>query len=492
MVEPGEIHALLGENGAGKSTLMNVLYGLYHPDEGEILVDDKPVTFKGPGDAMAAGIGMVHQHFMLIPVFTVAENVELGHEQTRGLGFLDRRRARRQVEEVSTRYGLQVPPDALVADLPVGVQQRVEIVKALIRDAKVLILDEPTAVLTPQETDELIAVMKGLRDAGTSIVFISHKLREVREVADRITVIRRGKVVGTAEPTASSAELASLMVGRPVKLTIDKEEAEPGTDVIDVDTVRVLDEQGQVVVDDVSLTVRAGEIYALAGVQGNGQTELTEAIVGLREPTSGRISLSGEDVTASSIDDLLGKGVGYVPEDRLHNGLVGSFTIAENLVLDLYHREPFAKGLSLDLKAIDANADHRVDEFDVRTPSIRSAASTLSGGNQQKVVLARELSRPLKMLVVAQPTRGLDVGSMEFVHRRIVEERDNGAAVILVSTELDEVLGLADRIGVMYRGRIIGELPGGASADEIGLLMAGSTVERAEATLTTQTSKEPS
>ena len=492
MVNPGEIHALLGENGAGKSTLMNVLYGLYQPDGGEILVDDKPVTFKGPGDAMAAGIGMVHQHFMLIPVFTVAENVELGHEQTRGLGFLDRRKARRQVEEVSRRYGLEVPADALVADLPVGVQQRVEIVKALIRDAKVLILDEPTAVLTPQETDDLIAVMKGLRDAGTSIVFISHKLREVREVADRITVIRRGQVVGTAEPTASSAELASLMVGRPVKLTIDKEPAQPGKPVLDVDKVRVIDEQGQVIVDDVTLNVRAGEIYALAGVQGNGQTELTQALVGLTTPTSGRISLAGEDVTGSSIDDLLGKGVGYVPEDRLHDGLVGGFTIAENLVLDLYHREPFAKGLSLDLKAIDENAGKRIDEFDVRTPSIRANASTLSGGNQQKVVLARELSRPLQMLVVAQPTRGLDVGSMEFVHRRIVEERDNGAAVILVSTELDEVLGLADRIGVMYRGRIIGELPGGASAQEIGLLMAGSTPEQAEAALSPQTSKEPS
>jgi simple sugar transport system ATP-binding protein len=478
VVEPGEIHALLGENGAGKSTLMNVLYGLYQPEEGEILIDDQPVRFQGPGDAMAAGIGMVHQHFMLIPVFTVAENVELGHEQTTRFGFLDRRKARRQVAEVSRRYGLEVPPDALVADLPVGVQQRVEIVKALMRDAKVLILDEPTAVLTPQETDELMDVMRALRDGGTSIVFITHKLREVREVADRITVIRRGKVVGEATPTSSSAELASLMVGRPVQLTIDKEPASPGDLMLEVDNARILDDHGQVIVDDVSFNVRAGEIYALAGVQGNGQTELTEALVGLTTVTSGTVRLDGKDITNASVDSILGSGVGYVPEDRLHDGLVDGFTIAENLVLDLYHREPFGKGLSLDLKAIEQNAQTRVREYDVRTQSTNSFASTLSGGNQQKVVLARELSRPLRLLVVAQPTRGLDVGSMEFVHRRIVAERDNGAAVVLISTELDEVLGLADRIAVMYRGKIIGEVPAGTSPEQIGLLMAGSTTEQ--------------
>ncbi len=461
---------------------MNVLYGLYQPDAGEIVVDGTPVTFDGPGDAMAAGIGMVHQHFMLIPVFTVAENVELGHEATRGLGFLDRRRARRQVAEVSKRYGLEVPPDALVADLPVGVQQRVEIVKALMRDAKVLILDEPTAVLTPQETDDLMKVMRTLRDNGTSIVFITHKLREVREVADRITVIRRGKVVGEATPASTPAELASMMVGRPVQLTVEKEEARPGEPRLDVEDLRILDDKGQVVVDDVSFSVRAGEIYALAGVQGNGQTELTQALLGLHEVTSGRVRLDGKEITNAPVDDILAKGVGYVPEDRLHDGLVGSFTIAENLVLDLYDRQPFGKRLGLDLHAIETNASARVDEYDVRTQSIHATASTLSGGNQQKVVLARELSRPLRMLVVAQPTRGLDVGSMEFVHRRIVAERDNGAAVVLVSTELDEVLGLADRIAVMYRGKIIGEVPAGTPADEIGLLMAGSVPEKVGAT----------
>ncbi len=477
VVEPGEIHALLGENGAGKSTLMNVLYGLYRPDDGEILVDGEPVAFDGPGDAMASGIGMVHQHFMLIPVFTVAENVMLGHEETRRIGFLDRRRARRDVTEISKRYNLEVPPDALVADLPVGVQQRVEIIKALSRNAKVLILDEPTAVLTPQETDDLIRVMRALRDGGTSIVFITHKLREVREVADKITVIRRGRVVGTAEPSASTNELASLMVGRPVQLTVDKTPAQARDVVLDVAGVTVLDEAGGVLVDDVSFQVSGGEIYALAGVQGNGQTELTEALVGLTALAYGSIDVAGSRISALSTDEILDLGVGYVPEDRLHDGLVGDFSVAENLVLDLFDKPPFASGMAMNLREIETNAVDRVAEFDVRTPSPAAAARTLSGGNQQKVVLARELSRPLKLLVVAQPTRGLDVGSMEFVHRRIVAERDRGAAVVLVSTELDEVLGLADRIGVMYRGRIAGEVGAGATAEEIGLLMAGSTSE---------------
>jgi general nucleoside transport system ATP-binding protein len=481
VVEPGEIHGLLGENGAGKSTLMNVLYGLYQPDEGEILIDDQPVVFKGPGDAMSAGIGMVHQHFMLIPVFTVTENVMLGHEQVNPAGFLNRRRARRQVIEISKRYGLDVPPDALVADLPVGVQQRVEILKALSRNAQLLVLDEPTAVLTPQETEELIAVMRSLRDGGTSIVFISHKLHEVREIADKITVIRRGAVVGTAEPTASAAELASLMVGRPVQLVVDKDPAEPGDVVLDVRDLRVVDPNGVVLVDNVSFSVRAGEIYAIAGVQGNGQTEVVEALVGLTIPTSGLISIDGQEVTTLTTDEVLDIGVGYVPEDRLHDGLVGSFTIAENLILDVFDKPPFAARGSLNLGEIDRNAQARVDEFDVRPPTPEAAASTLSGGNQQKVVLARELSRPLKLLIVAQPTRGLDVGSMEFVHRRIVRERDERTAVVLVSTELDEVLGLADRIAVMYRGRIAGEVPAGTAAEEIGLLMTGSSEAEAKA-----------
>ncbi len=375
--------------------------------------------------------------------------------------------------------GSRSPSTRWSQDLPVGVQQRVEIIKALVRDAQVLILDEPTAVLTPQETDDLIEIMRSLKDGGTSIVFITHKLREVRAVADRITVIRRGKVVGEASPTSTSAELASMMVGRPVKLEIDKDVREPGEEILAVPDLRVVDPTGQVTVDGVSFSVRGGEIYALAGVQGNGQTELTEALVGLENVESGTVTLEGRDVTRAGIDAMIGLGVGYVPEDRLHDGLVSSFTVAENLVLDLYHREPFSHGMSLDLDRIRQNATERVAEFDVRTSSIEHPASTLSGGNQQKVVLARELSRPLKVLIVAQPTRGLDVGSMEFVHRRIVAERDNGAAVIVVSTELDEVLGLADRIGVMYRGRIIGEMPAGADPAEIGLLMAGNVLDQA-------------
>ncbi len=479
VVEPGEIHALLGENGAGKSTLMNVLYGLYQPDAGEIMIDGKPVTFHGPGDAMAAGIGMVHQHFMLIPVFTVTENVMLGHEDARPGGFLDRRRARREVAEISRRYNLEVPPDALVADLPVGVQQRVEILKALSRDAQLLVLDEPTAVLTPQETEELVTVMRSLREGGTSIVFISHKLHEVREVADRITVIRRGAVVDTCEPTTSESELASMMVGRPVQLTVDKEPAEPGDVVVDIRNLSITDDAGVVVVDDVSLDVRAGEIYAIAGVQGNGQTELAQALIGLVRPTRGRIDVAGAPIADLTTDEILDLGVGYVPEDRLHDGLVGSFTIAENLVLNRFDKPPFGSHGSLNLDEIAENATARVAEFDVRPATTTNAATTLSGGNQQKVVLARELSRPLKLLVISQPTRGLDVGSMEFMHRRIVAERDQGTAIVMVSTELDEVLGLADRIAVMYRGRIAGEVPAGTPPEQIGLLMAGSTLEQA-------------
>jgi simple sugar transport system ATP-binding protein len=420
---------------------------------------------------------MVHQHFMLIPVFTVSENIALGNEETKGgpLGFLDRRRIRRDVEEVSKRYGLAVPPDALVQDLPVGVQQRAEILKALMRDASVLILDEPTAVLTPQEIDDLVGVMRRLRDAGTSIVFITHKLKEVRAIADRITVIRRGKVVGEATPEMSEGELASMMVGRQVRLTVDKEPASPGDVVLDVHGLRYVDPAGVVQVDGVSLQVRSGEIVALAGVQGNGQTELTECLLGLETALEGTTSFKGRDVTHLTIDERLALGIGYVPEDRMHDGLVGAFTVAENLVLDLYDRPPFARGLMLDLDEIERNADHRVEEFDVRTQSVESTADTLSGGNQQKVVLARELSRPLDLLIVAQPTRGLDVGSMEFVHQRIVRERDQGSAVLLLSTELEEILGLADRILVMFRGKVIGELAAAeASAEQVGLLMAGS------------------
>jgi ABC-type uncharacterized transport system ATPase subunit len=482
VVESGEIHALLGENGAGKSTLMNVLYGLYQPDGGEILLDGRPRSFSGPGQALAAGIGMVHQHFMLVPVFTVAENVMLGHEWTSGpLGSLDRRTARRKVTELSERYGLAVDPEAVVADLPVGVQQRVEILKALLGNAEVLILDEPTAVLTPQEIDDLIRVMTELRDAGTSIVFITHKLREVRAIADRITVIRRGKVVGSALPSASEAELATMMVGRSVNLVVDKPEAKVAETVLSVRDLTVADDRGQTTVDGVSFDVAAGEIVALAGVQGNGQEELVESLLGLRHPVSGSVWMKGTDTAGESVDDILGRGVGFIPEDRQHDGIVSGFSVAENLVLDLYHRDEFSRGLSLRLDRIAANATSRVEEFDIRTSSPDAMASTLSGGNQQKVVVAREMSRTLTLLVASQPTRGVDVGAQEFIHRRIVDERDRGTAVVIVSTELDEVLGLADRILVMYRGAIIGELPGGASRDEVGLMMAGVPADQAVA-----------
>jgi simple sugar transport system ATP-binding protein len=481
-VEPGEIHALLGENGAGKSTLMNVLYGLYQPDQGSIVIDGTKVEFRGPGDAIAGGIGMVHQHFMLIPVFTVAENVMLGHEWTTGpFGQLSRRTARAKVRELSERYGLDVDPDALVGDLPVGVQQRVEILKALLRDAGVLILDEPTAVLTPQEIDDLIRVMSELRDAGTSIVFITHKLREVKAIADRITVIRRGKVVGEASPQTPESELASMMVGRDVSLVVDKAPASPGEPALQIEDLVVRDDRGTVTVDGISLDVRQGEIVALAGVQGNGQEELVEALLGLRPVESGSIRLYGEPTVGKTPHRVLHEGVGYVPEDRQHDGLVGQFSVAENLVLDLYDRDQFSRGLALRLDEIRTNAAERISEFDVRTPSPDVPAGTLSGGNQQKVVLARAMSRPLRLFVASQPTRGVDVGAQEFIHKRIVAERDQGTPVVIVSTELDEVLALADRIAVVYRGKVIGTLSGGASRDEVGLMMAGVPASRARA-----------
>ncbi|WP_279071899.1 ABC transporter ATP-binding protein [Microbacterium lacticum] len=475
VVEPGEIHALLGENGAGKSTLMNVLYGLYRADEGEILLDDVPQHFRGPGDAMAAGIGMVHQHFMLIPVFTVAENVMLGHEETKAFGRLDLNAARKHVREVAQRFGFEIDPDALVGDLPVGVQQRVEIIKALSRDAKVLVFDEPTAVLTPQETDELMSIMRQLRDEGTSIVFITHKLREVREVADRITVIRLGKVVGEASPEATNAELASLMVGRAVELTVQKNPPHLGEGGLEVRDLRVLTHTGAIVVDGVSFDVRPGEILAVAGVQGNGQTELVEAIVGLAPRVEGSISLDGTELVGKSVHAILGEGVGFVPEDRKIDGLVGGFSVAENLILDRSSDPAFARAGTLRRSALDSFARDRITEYDIRTQGPQTAAGTLSGGNQQKVVIAREMSRDLRLLVVAQPTRGVDVGSIEFIHKRIIETRDAGIPIIVVSTELDEVTALADRIAVMYRGTVVGIVPGDTPRDTLGLMMAGET-----------------
>jgi simple sugar transport system ATP-binding protein len=474
-VSGGEIHALLGENGAGKTTLMNILYGLYHADEGEILVDGRPVRFESPGDAIAAGLGMVHQHFMLIPVFTVTENIILGVEPTEGLGLLNRREARKRVEEISGRYGLSVPPDGIIEELPVGVQQRVEILKALYREAEILILDEPTAVLTPQETEELFTVMRGLREAGKGIIFITHKLKEVLAVADRITVVRRGKVVGEADPaTATDEDLASMMVGRAVQLTVEKAAAEPGGAVLEVAGLKVLDERGHIAVDGVSFQVHSGEIVCVAGVQGNGQTELVEAVTGLRPPVEGTIRLEGRDITKADADHVLDAGVGHVPEDRLRDGLIVDFSIADNLVLDTYDKPPFARGFVRNEQAVLAAAEERARDFDVRTPSVLQPAATLSGGNQQKVIVAREFSRPISLLIASQPTRGLDVGSIEYIHSRIVGKRDEGTAVLIVSPELDEVLALADRILVMYRGRIVGVVPGAdATREGIGLLMAG-------------------
>jgi len=478
VVESGEIHAILGENGAGKSTLMNTLYGLYEPDAGQIVIDGEPVVFTGPGDAMRAGIGMVHQHFMLVPVFTVAENVVLGQEPV-GKGLIDLKRARQIVRETSEMLGFEIDPDAKIEDLPVGVQQRVEIVKALSRNAKLLILDEPTAVLTPQETDELIEIMRRLAAAGTSILFITHKLREIRAVSDAITIIRLGQVVGSATPSATESELASLMVGRSVSLGVAKEPATTREDVLEVRNLVVRDTHGVPVVNDVSFTVAAGEILAVAGVQGNGQTELTEAILGIQKPASGSVVLRGEPLEGKGVRERLDSGLAYVPEDRSTDGVVGEFSIVENLVLDRIGAAPVSRGGALDMRFLRRNAHELVKEFDVRTTSVDRAVGTLSGGNQQKVVLARELSRPLSLLVASQPTRGVDVGSIEFLHDRIVSERDKGAAVVIVSTELDEVLALGDRIAVMCGGELVGIVPGGESRDVLGLMMTGIGPEEA-------------
>ncbi|WP_101598332.1 ABC transporter ATP-binding protein [Brevibacterium aurantiacum] len=484
-IEPGEIHALLGENGAGKSTMMNVLYGLYDADGGEILLDDKPVTFAGPGDAVAAGIGMVHQHFMLVPVFTVAESVALGYEPTKSLGLIDLAEARKKVTEISSRFNFNIDPDALIEDLPVGAQQRVEIIKALSRDAKILILDEPTAVLTPQETDELISIMRQLKEQGTSIVFITHKLREVRAIADSITVIRRGKITGVASPESTEAELASQMVGRAVSLTTEKDAADPGDATFQVRNLTVVDKADNVVVDDVSFDVRRGEILAVAGVQGNGQTELAETIIGLSEPRLGTVTLDGKNLVGQSVKDRLGAGIGFVPEDRSTDGIIAEFAIRENMILDVYDRPPYAKGLNLKTSVITEAAKQKVEEFDIRLGSVVDPIGTLSGGNQQKVVLSRELGRELRLFIASQPTRGLDVGSIEFVHKRVIAERDAGTPCLIVSTELDEVYGLADRIAVMYSGRIVGIVGANTSREALGLMMAGVPADEAFAATAT-------
>ena len=477
-VRSGEILGLLGENGAGKTTLMNILYGLYTADEGQVLIDGVPRAFAGPGDAIAAGIGMVHQHFMLVPVFTVTENVVLGVEPTRGPGIMNMKEARREVAEISAKYRLAVDPDALVETLPVGVQQRVEIIKVLFREADVLVFDEPTAVLTPQEVEGFFGIVRGLRDAGKAIIFITHKLREVLQIADRIAVLRRGAVVGEVAPgEVDEARLAEMMVGRPVELTVHKRVATPGDLVLEVKDLIVVDDREHVAVAGVSFAVRSGEIVGIAGVQGNGQTELVETLTGMRPAISGTITIAGRDATHFGPRQTHQAGVAHVPEDRQRHGLILGFTVAENLILNSYYEEPYSHGIAMDWDATNADAEKLVGDFDVRTPSVAVPTSNLSGGNQQKVIVAREFGRDgVKLVVASQPTRGLDIGSIEYIHARIVAERDAGAGMLIVSTELDEMMALADRLLVMYGGKVVAELdPKEVSNADVGLYMAGAT-----------------
>jgi ABC-type uncharacterized transport system ATPase subunit len=471
-VNDSEILAILGENGAGKSTLMNIVYGLLSADSGEILIDGQKVEINSPADALAVGIGMVHQHFMLVPVFTVAENIVLGHEQSQR-GVITLTEAKTKIKKICDEFKFEIDPDALIENLPVGVQQRVEIIRALMYDAKVLILDEPTAVLTPQETDELLNMMRVLKSKGTSIIFITHKLREVKAVADQITVIRRGKVVGTVDPSTSQEQLASLMVGRDVDLKVDKLNSTPGATALKIDGLSIYDQSGRAIVSNLSIEIKSGEILAIAGVQGNGQSEIARAIMNLEAHVTGSIKIEGSEILGSTVHESIKSGIAFIPESRELDGLIGSFSIAENLILNVHDTEPFAKFGQLSKIAIANNANERVEEFDIRTQSISDTASSLSGGNKQKVVLARELSRNVKVVVASQPTRGLDVGSIEFVHERILAERASGRAILLISTELDEVIALADRIAVIYRGEILGIVEPSVTREKLGLMMAG-------------------
>jgi len=475
----GEILALLGENGAGKTTLMNILYGLYSPDEGEIIIKGKTINIQSPTDAINAGIGMVHQHFMLIPVFTVTENVMLGNEYTRPGGFLDKPKAAKQVLEISNQFKLHTDPNAFIEDLPIGLQQRVEIIKILFRDAEILIMDEPSAVLTPQEVEELFKIMRNLIEQGKSIIFITHKLREVMKCADRIMVIRAGKVVGESTPTkANPKKLASMMVGRPVELKVQKEISKPKGTILNVKNLTIVNKYKKIEVDDISFEVKAGEILGIAGVQGNGQTELVRCLTGLMKAEFGRISILGKETTHCNPREITEQGVAHIPEDRQKDGLVLPSPVQDNLVLNTYYQKPFAKGIILQPEEIHKNAETLVKDFDIRTPSTTVPVSVLSGGNQQKVIVAREFSRPIKLLIASQPTRGLDVGSIEYIHRRLIEKRDEGCAILLVSTELDEVMQLADRIAVMYRGKILAIVDADiVTKEELGLLMAGVTTK---------------
>jgi general nucleoside transport system ATP-binding protein len=481
-LRPGEVHALLGENGAGKSTLMSILYGLYHPDEGEVLVNGEPVKVDSPSKAIDLGIGMVHQHFMLVQVMSVTENIVLGNEPRRGRGLLDVREGARKVRELSERYGLAVDPEALIEDVTVGTQQRVEILKTLYRDARILVLDEPTAVLTAQEAGELFEVLRALKDDGVAIVFISHKLGEVLEISDRVTVLRRGRKINTV-PTKGATEqsLARLMVGRDVLLRVEKDEAAPSDPVLELEDLVVRDDRELEAVRGVSLAVRGGEIVALAGVDGNGQHELVEAIAGLRAAEAGRIRIAGADVTGAGVRDTCDAGVAHIAEDRHLRGLVLDFTLAENLALREYHKPPLSRAGWLNIGRINGRARELLDEYDVRGGSAGTLASSLSGGNQQKVCIAREIASNPSLLLAHQPTRGLDVGAIEFVHKRLLSERGRGRGILLVSLESEEVRALADRILVIYEGRIVGEFPPDASEEELGVAMTGGGAGQAAA-----------
>lgn len=479
-VKQGEIHALLGENGAGKSTLMNVLFGLYQPEQGEILVKGKPFKITDPNVANRLGIGMVHQHFMLVEKFTVTENIILGKEPT-ARGKINIKKAAKEVETISKQYGLSVDPNAKIENISVGMQQRVEILKTLYRGAEILIFDEPTAALTPQEIKELIQIMKKLVSEGKSIILITHKLKEIMEVCDRCTVIRRGKGIGTVDISESTPDsLAAMMVGREVNFSVEKDPAEPKHTVLNIEQLIVKDAREVSAVNELNLEVKAGEILGIAGVDGNGQSELIEAITGLKKPTSGIITLNGQDITNLPPRKVTESGVGHIPQDRHKHGLVLDFTIGENIVLQTYYQQPYSKSGVLNFKEIYKKANELITDYDVRTPSEHTLARALSGGNQQKAIIAREVDRSPDLLIAAQPTRGLDVGAIETIHRRLIKERDKGKAVLLISFELDEILNVSDRIAVIYEGKIVAIVNADeTNENELGLLMAGGSVKKA-------------
>ncbi|MBL4935347.1 ABC transporter ATP-binding protein [Clostridium sp. YIM B02515] len=475
----GEIHVLLGENGAGKTTLMNIVYGLYQQEAGDIFIKGQKVNVKNPKDAIKLGIGMVHQHFMLVHNFTVAQNMILGHETRKGLN-LDIDKAVKDTKALSEQYGFNIDPNAIIEDMTVGQQQKVEILKALYRGAEILILDEPTAVLTPQEIEDLGVILRNLVKQGKSIILITHKLKEVMSLSDRVTIIRRGKVIDIVNTKDTNIdELAEMMVGRKVNLVVTKKEAKFGSAALKIENLNVLDHRGLPAVKNVNLEVRKGEILAIAGVDGNGQTELVEAIAGLRKSSSGRIELNNKDITGKSPKDAIEAGLGHIPEDRHKRGLILKYSLAENSILGIHYKEPFAKGIIMNYNKVKDHARKLIANYDVRTPNEDVAASALSGGNQQKMIVAREIEKDPELIIAAQPTRGLDVGAIEYIHKRLVEERDNGRAVLLVSLELDEVLSLADRIAVIYDGEIVDILDAKeATEQKLGILMAGGTLNK--------------